>query len=132
MEKTKRKVKWVQIITAILLCVFCAFSFAGCGFSINTGGGPAGPPTTTPGTGDNNENKPSNKPGTEGGGTTSPEPDGPPRPSPDDVNDVFAGIIGVYEGDDTTTFADAFAGEVSFSQLASRQLIAFSTYILTT
>ncbi len=116
-----------KIIIALLLCLFCSFSFAGC-ISMNVGGssgGSSGGGSTGGGSGDTGSGGTGGE-GSGGTGSTSGSAN-----SIKDFNDVFIGAIGVYdiEGDEEVFFDKYAATELSYNTLVNRQFDTLATYI---
>jgi len=134
MEKNKSKNKkklWV-IITSLLLCLFCSFSFAGCMGSVggsSSGGGSGGSGGSSSGGGSGGSSSGGSgsggsSSGESGSGTTT-------QNNIDDYNDVYYGAIGVYEGNpDEKVYFDKYTqSKVSFNDLQYRQFSTMGTFL---
>lgn len=131
MEKysIKRKVKLGKIIIAILLCLFCSFSFVGCIGRFNLGG--------TGGSSSSGGGSGSGSGGSSGGSSGSDDDIDEPESSDsnvDDFNDVFLGAIGVYsiDGDEDVFYDRHLSHLVSFNDLVDRQFDTIANYIYST
>lgn len=122
-KEQKRTKKVINILTALLLCFFCAFSFVGCmgmGYSGSSSSGSGSGGSSSGGSGSSGS-----------GSTTTPSEPEEEVIYIDDMNDVMLGAIGVYDIDDTEeVFYDKYQNKkVSFNELKDRQFSALASYI---
>lgn len=123
-KKQKKSYRLLNIVSLILLCFFCAFTFCGCmgmgGLSSGSGGSSGG-----------GSSGGSSGGGSSGSGTGGGSESGSSDPSINDYNDVFMGVIGIYEVDaNQQVFYDKYKNsKVSFKTLRDRQFDALATYL---
>jgi len=119
MEKTiqSKKLKIFRILVALLLCLFCSFSFVGCvGRGSFVGSGNSSSTDKDP---DDEDDKT--------------EPPAKTEVNIDNLNDVIMGAIAVYDIDATEeVFYDDYAQKkMSFESLVDRQFTTIATYLST-